>query len=142
VYLVLYIDDMLVASHDMSLIDKLKAHRCGGTLFLSQKSYIEKVLENNNLCNCKSIATPFASHFKLSLRQYPITEDEKEHMSHILYSNAVESLMYAMIYIRPNLAHVVSVVSRFMHNPGKEHWNVVVTPRPLPHRWYLLLAAL
>jgi hypothetical protein len=47
-----------------------------------------------------------------------------------------------MIYIRPNLAHVVSVVSRFMHNPGEEQWNVVVTPRPLPDWWYLLLAAL
>jgi hypothetical protein len=33
--------------------------------------------------------------------------------------------MYAMICTRPNLAHVVSVVSRFMHNPGKEHWNVL-----------------
>jgi hypothetical protein len=33
--------------------------------------------------------------------------------------------MYAMIRTRPDLAHVVSVVSKFMHNPGKEHWNAV-----------------
>jgi hypothetical protein len=37
---------------------------------------------------------------------------------------------YAMIYTRPDLAHAISVVSRFMHNPGKEHWNVV--------KWILL----
>jgi hypothetical protein len=46
-------------------------------------------------------------------------------MSHIPYSTVVGNLMYAMIYTRPDLAHVVSVVSRFMHNPGKEYWNAV-----------------
>jgi hypothetical protein len=46
-------------------------------------------------------------------------------MSHIPYSNAVGNLMYVVICTRPDLAHVVSVVSRFMHNPGKEHWNAV-----------------
>jgi hypothetical protein len=61
----------------------------------------------------------------LSSRQCPITEDEKEYMSHILYSNVVGNLIYAMICIKPVLAHDVSVVSRFMHNPGKEHWNAV-----------------
>jgi hypothetical protein len=47
------------------------------------------------------------------------TEDEKEHMSHIPYSNVVGNLMYVMICTRPDLANVVSVVSRFMHNPSK-----------------------
>jgi hypothetical protein len=46
-------------------------------------------------------------------------------MSHIPYSNVVGNLMYAMICTRPDLAHDVSVVSRFMHNPVKEHWNAV-----------------
>jgi hypothetical protein len=68
VYLLLYVDDMLIVSHDKSLIDELKAQlshefdmkylglakkilgieiqsdRRAGTLFLSHKSYIEKVL--------------------------------------------------------------------------------------------------
>ena len=26
---------------------------------------------------------------------------------------------------RPDIAHVVGVVSRYMNNPGKEHWEVV-----------------
>jgi hypothetical protein len=106
VYLLLYIDDMLIASHDKSLIVELKAQlshefdmkdlgpakkilgmeiqrdRRASTIFLSQKSYIEKVLEKYNLSNCKSIVTPFASHFKLSSRQFHVTENEKEHMSH------------------------------------------------------------
>jgi hypothetical protein len=149
VYLLLYVDDMLIASHEKSLIDELKAQlnhefdmkdlgpakkilgmeiqrdRHAGTLFLSQKSYIEKVLERYNLNNCKPVATPFASHFKLSWRQCPANEEDKEYMSRVPYSSAVGNLMYAMICTRPDLAHAVSVVSRFMHNPGKEHWNAV-----------------
>lgn len=46
-------------------------------------------------------------------------------MSRIPYSSVVGNLMYAMIYTRPDLAHAVRVVSRYMHNPGKEHWNAV-----------------
>jgi hypothetical protein len=88
---------------------EIQRDRRAGTLSLSQKCNIEKVLEKYNLTNCKSVATPFASHFKLSSRQCHVTEDEKEHMSHIPYSNAVGNLMYAMICTRPDLAHVVSV---------------------------------
>ena len=33
--------------------------------------------------------------------------------------------MYAMVCTRPDLAHAVSVVSRFMGKPGKEHWQAV-----------------
>ena len=33
--------------------------------------------------------------------------------------------MYAMICTQPNIAHAVGVVSRYMSNPGMEHWNVV-----------------
>ena len=43
----------------------------------------------------------------------------------ILYSrdaSAVGSVMYAMVCTRPDLAYAISVVSRYMANPGKEHW--------------------
>ena len=35
------------------------------------------------------------------------------------------SLMYAMVCTRPDIAHAVGVVSRYMNNLGKEHWEVV-----------------
>ena len=46
-------------------------------------------------------------------------------MSKVLYSFPVGSLMYTMICTRLDIAYVVGVVSRFLSNPGKEHWNVV-----------------
>ncbi|KAJ9557170.1 hypothetical protein OSB04_011784 [Centaurea solstitialis] len=35
------------------------------------------------------------------------------------------SLMYAMVCTRPDIAHAVGVVSRFMSDPGREHWEAV-----------------
>jgi hypothetical protein len=46
-------------------------------------------------------------------------------MSRVPYSLAVGSLMYAMVFTRPNIAHAVGVVSRYMNNSGKEHWEAV-----------------
>ncbi|CAL0303421.1 unnamed protein product [Lupinus luteus] len=71
--------------------------------------------------NCKPVSTPLAAHFKLSLDLCPHTEEEMERMSHIPYVSVVGSLMYAMVCTRPDLAYVVSMVSRYMHNPGKDH---------------------
>ena len=33
--------------------------------------------------------------------------------------------MYAMISTIPNISHAVGVVSRYMENLGKEHWEAV-----------------
>ena len=96
-----------------------------GKLFLSQKKYIDRVLERFNMSNCKPVSTPLATHLKLSSDLCPQIEEEKEHMSHVPYASAIGSLMYAMICTRPDLAHVVSMVSWCMHNPGKDHWSAV-----------------
>jgi len=73
----------------------------------------------------KPVSTPLAAHFKISFEFCPKTDEELEMMSNIPYSSAVGSLMYAMVCTRPDLAYAVSMVSRYMHNPGKYHWNVV-----------------
>ena len=33
--------------------------------------------------------------------------------------------MYGMVATRPHIAHVVGIISRFMHNPDQSHWNTV-----------------
>jgi len=42
-------------------------------------------------------------------------------MSRVSYASAVGSLMYAMIYTRPELAYAVSTVSRSMSNSKKQY---------------------
>ncbi|GJZ29607.1 hypothetical protein Tco_0574254 [Tanacetum coccineum] len=46
-------------------------------------------------------------------------------MSKVPYANAVGSLMYLMVCTRPDIAYAVSVVSRYLANPGKNHWEAV-----------------
>lgn len=72
--------------------------------------------------NVKPVSVPLASHFKLSSSLCPNTDEEKDYMSRIPYANVVGCLMYAMVCTRPDISHAVGVVSRYMENPGKEHW--------------------
>ena len=46
-------------------------------------------------------------------------------MASVPYASAVGSLMYAMVCTRPDITHAVGVVSKYMANPGKEHWEAV-----------------
>ena len=149
IYLLLYVDDMLIAAKDMKEIQKLKDQlkaefemkdlgaakkilgmeivrdRKSRVLHLSQKNYIERILRRFNMHEAKPVNTPFAAHFKLSSALSPTTETDMEYMARVPYSSVVGSLMYAMICTRPDLAYAVSMVSRYMANPGKEHWKAV-----------------
>ncbi|MCO5607397.1 hypothetical protein L7F22_061593 [Adiantum nelumboides] len=73
----------------------------------------------------KSSSTPLAPHLKLSKADCPKSDTEKAEMAKIPYASACGSLMYAMVATRPDIAYAVGVVSRFMSNPGKKHWEVV-----------------
>jgi hypothetical protein len=149
IILLLYVDDMLIVGRDTSKIDKLKKElsksfsmkdlgsakqilgmkisrdRKNGKLWLSQESYIEKALDRFNMSKAKPVSSTLAGHLKLSSKQSPTNEKEKEEMKKVPYASAVGSLMYAMVCMRPDIAHVVGVVSWFLSNPGKEHCAAV-----------------
>ena len=46
-------------------------------------------------------------------------------MNSIPYANIVGSLMYVMVCTIPDIAYVVSLLSRYMENPGKAHWQAL-----------------
>lgn len=73
--------------------------------------------------SAKIVSTPLAQHFKLSSKQSPTDQDELEDMKTVPYANLVGSLMYGMVSSRSDLAHAMSMVSRFMSNPGRLHWE-------------------
>ena len=90
IFLLLYVDDMLIATKSMSDVNKLKIllskefdmkdlgaakkilgikirkDRALGRLWLSQSCYVGKVLERFNIENTKPLSTPLANHFILS----------------------------------------------------------------------------
>jgi hypothetical protein len=125
VYLLLYVDDMLIAANSMLEIKRLKSllgdefemkdlgaakkilgieihwDRKAGKLYLSQKNYIKKVLEHFSMHNFKLVSTPLGAHFKLSAASAPQSEEEEQFMSCVPYSSAVGSIMYAMVCTHP-----------------------------------------
>ena len=46
-------------------------------------------------------------------------------MSKVPYASAIGSLMYALVCTRPDIAHAMGIVSRFMSRPGKQHWEAI-----------------
>ncbi|KAE8719673.1 hypothetical protein F3Y22_tig00109926pilonHSYRG00011 [Hibiscus syriacus] len=149
IFLLLYVDDMLIAAKNMDDVIGLKTllsrefdmkdlgaakkilgmeicrDRDSRKLRLSQRGYVEKMLERFAMSSAKPVSTPLANHFKLSSEQCPKTDKEAENMAKVPYSNVVGCLMYAMVCTRPDLAHAVSQVCKYMSKPGKQHWDAV-----------------
>ncbi|KAL4323155.1 hypothetical protein GQ457_11G027600 [Hibiscus cannabinus] len=109
------IDDMLVAGPKKDHIEELKAR-------LAREFEMKDLGPTQD---CKTISTPLPINFKLSSSMSPSSEEERMEMSRVPYASAMGSLMFAMICTRPDIAQAVGVVSRYMANPGKEHWNAV-----------------
>jgi len=65
----------------------------------------------------KSVNTTLAPHFKVRVTMSPTTVEEREDMSHVPYTSAVDSLVYDMMCRRPDLSQVISMISRYMHDP-------------------------
>nr|GEV55292.1 copia LTR rider [Tanacetum cinerariifolium] len=107
------------------LVMEIIRDRKHGKLFLSPKSYIEKIISCFGMNLAKSVNTPSSDNFCLSTTFAPQSEAEIEYTSRIPYASVVGSLMYVMVCTRPDVAHAMSVASRYMAHPEKEHWNAV-----------------
>ena len=107
IYLLLYVDDMFIASKSRSVVDKLKKNlfsefemkdlgeakvlsmkierdRRSGKVSLTQKWYLQKVLQRFNIDgDTKSVSTPLAPHFKLKVTISPTTVEQREYMTRV-----------------------------------------------------------
>jgi len=64
----------------------------------------------------KLVKVPMHVGVNLSIEQCPKAQEEEEGMSRVTYASAVNSLMYVVVRNRPDVAHSVGVLSRFMQN--------------------------
>ena len=71
------------------------------------------------------MASPLTTHFKLSSSLSPKTVEDESYIAKFLYSGAVGSLMYAMVYNCEENSHVISVVSKYRANLGNAHCHAV-----------------
>ena len=103
--------DLGEASHIIGI--KLLRDRQKRMLGLSQATYIDQILARFNMVDFKKRFVPFRVGISLSGNQRPTTPAEIERMRGIPYASAVESLMYVMLCIRPDICFVVGIVSRY-----------------------------
>lgn len=121
IYLLLYVDDILIAGKELKDIGVLKNHlskefemkdigparRILGIditrndsekeIYLTQESYLKKVLQRYNMILSKKASVPLSPGIKLSAMQSPTSQKEMINMRIVPYASVVGSLMYSMV---------------------------------------------
>lgn len=139
VLLLIYVDDILVASRDIGQMTKIKqslmedfkvkdlglAEYClgleiaqgDGQIELSQTGYILGLLKQYNMDKCNPVATPSELNSKLVGQDAGVARDEKWP-----YRELIGALMYLSVATRPDIANTVSKLAQFTNEPQRCHW--------------------
>jgi hypothetical protein len=146
--LVLYVDDILLASSDVHLLLETKGFlsshfdkdlgeasyilgieihrdRRNGILELLQKSYIYKILKKFNMHKCNPMPDPIVNDVKFRNFQCPRNQYEIDVIKAVTYASAIRSLIYVQVCTRPDLAFITGMLVRYPKNPSKPHWEAI-----------------
>ncbi|GMF47141.1 unnamed protein product [Phytophthora fragariaefolia] len=143
----LYVDDMLIASRDKTMIALVKAeiaenfkindlgraHFILGieidydlvrkALTISQQAFTEAIIKRFGQENPKPCTSPVEPGVHLTKADEPQTEEAKLKMKSKPDRSLVGSLMYLACGTRPDISVAVAKLSRFLENPGQKHWD-------------------
>ena len=143
--LVFYVDDMLLVGNNMEVSKEvklqlsskfdmtdlsasnfilgmeIKRNHGDRKIWLNQRKYIETILHRFNMRECKLVKVPIPIGVRIFAEQCPKAHKEEKGMSNVPYASDVGSLMYVMVCLRPDIAHAVDLLSRYMSKLGKEH---------------------
>jgi hypothetical protein len=129
VYLVVYVDDMLITRNNESYIASIKKELKKGFemtnlghlhyylgiavthnpkyMFISQKKYIGKLLNKFGMAECNLLSTPLERNLKLTSKEGHEFEDATK------YKRLVGSLIY-LATTRPDISFIVGILFKFM----------------------------
>ena len=132
----LYVDDLIFTGNDSAMFEKFKKSmmaefdmsdlgkmhyflgievvQSADGIFVSQRKYVQEILNRFQMSNCNSVSTPVEVGLKL------IKEPGGKRVDSTLYKQIVGSLMY-LTATRPDIMHAVSLISRYMENPRETH---------------------
>ncbi|XP_039136417.1 uncharacterized mitochondrial protein AtMg00810-like [Dioscorea cayenensis subsp. rotundata] len=85
-------------------------------VFILQKRYAEELLKRFHMVNCNNIVTPINVNEKLQV------EDGREVANAMKFRSIIGGLIY-LTHTHPDIACSVSIVSRFMQAPSKQHYG-------------------
>jgi ribonuclease HI len=141
-YLMVYVDDILIASSSKSLINtvktklssifdardmgaataylgmKIERDRGSRKIKLTQTLMTQELVAKYNMDDCKTKATPLSPSIKLSAEDGDPLDTDK-----FPYSQLVGSLMYIAVCTRPDISYAVGALARYMAKPTTVHWQ-------------------
>ena len=97
-----------------------------GTLMISQTRYIDDVVNRFNQQDAKAVVNPCESGMKLTKMQSPDTNAERDDMRSKPYRSLIGCLSYITTCTRPDVAYIVTQLSRFLESPGQQHWKAAI----------------
>lgn len=104
---------------------EIRRNREKKEIYVSSKNKIDELLKEFNMATCIPASTPMDC-MTISAADCPKANSEEwNHMQSVPYRSCVGKLTHLMRTTRPDLAFSVSVVNRYLHNPGSKHWNAV-----------------
>ena len=132
----LYVDDLIYTGNNTAMFESFKKSmmvefemsdlgmlhyflgievvQSANGIFISQKKYVQDVLDRFQMKDCNPVSTP--TKFGLKLNK----DHEGKKVDSTLYKQIVGSLMY-LTATRPDIMYSVSLISRYMENPTEIH---------------------
>lgn len=144
--ILIYVDDGLACSNNKDLLDKvidhlqnkfemsvmdpncflgleIKRNRQLRTLHISQRFYIDKLIDKFRMREAQGLCTPADSNLKLFKNG---TLDGEEHETvNVPYRQLVGSLMYAVCCSRPDIAYATCFLASYSESPKQTHWTAL-----------------
>lgn len=146
VIMLIYVDDLILASKRVEKLESIKSklksafkmvdlgpihdilgiyvERQGltGSIYISQKKYIEDLIAKFNMEDAKTVSTPMETNTRITKESSPRSEDERAEMKNRPYRELVDGLIYLANATRPDIAFAASTLNRFCTDPGELHW--------------------
>jgi len=141
IYLVVYVDDIVITGNDAEGMVQLKQHlfkhfetkdlgklkyflgievaQSKQGICISQRKYALDILEETGMLDCRPIDTPMDPNIKLVPEQGKLFSDPGR------YRRLVGKLLYLTV-TRPDISFAVSIVSQFLASPCDSHWDAVI----------------
>jgi histone deacetylase 1/2 len=143
VYLLIYVDDIIVLSSTAAAIPKLISQLrsefsvkdlgvlhyflgievsspSSSSLLLRQRKYALELLTRAGMLKCTPVTTPMASSERLCSTDGDLLSAEEATQ----YRSLVGGLQY-LTMTRPDLSFVVNKVCQYLHEPRTPHWSAV-----------------
>ena len=139
----IYVDDILIISSNKETIDTFKKQlaqhfnfknfdtftdilgmrisKINSNWYISQDTYIQRILERFHYANIKSKFTPMETNLNVILNKDTIT-DTKDVLH---FQEAIGSLLYAAIHTRPDILYAVNTLAQVSSNPTTQQFKYV-----------------